>query len=66
MTLHGSEFEGITDVAFGVTSAADVIVVSDTIISAVVPFGLAGTTVDMIVTNRWGNQNGPGVQFSVT
>ena len=48
------------------TSAADVIVVSDTIISAVVPFGLAGTTVDMIVTNRWGNQNGPGVQFSVT
>lgn len=66
VTVTGSEFEAITDLAFGTVSAANVNVDSDVQISAVVPDGLAGATVDIIVTNRWGNQSAVGVEFSVT
>jgi Domain of unknown function (DUF1906)/IPT/TIG domain len=66
VTITGSEFEAVTDVGFGTVNAANVSVDSDTQISAVVPNGLAGTTVDVTATNRWGNQSAGDVQYSVT
>lgn len=66
VTIAGTDFSGATDVGFGNVSAANLSFDSDTQISAVVPSGLAGVTVDVIVSNRWGLQSAPGTQFTGT
>jgi hypothetical protein len=66
VTVTGSDFSGATDVGFGFVSAANVSFDSDVQISAVVPGGLSGLTVDVIVSNRWGLQSNPGMTFSGT
>ncbi|MFJ7250958.1 glycoside hydrolase domain-containing protein [Kitasatospora sp. NPDC098652] len=58
VTLTGSEFDGANDVAFAGTSATNIAVTSDTAIDAQVPFGVSGQ-VDVVVSNRWGNQSPP-------
>jgi hypothetical protein len=63
--VEGSDFDGVTDVAFGTVSAANVAVVSDTHIEAVLSSGFSGV-VDVIVSNRWGLQNPPGTQLEIT
>ena len=50
MTIAGSSFQSGVIVAFGDSSATDVVIVSDTIITAVTPAHPAGT-VDVIATN---------------
>jgi hypothetical protein len=65
ITIIGTEFDGVTDVGFGAVSAANVNVDSDTQIEAVVPNGLAGETIDVIVTNRWSKQSAAGNQVTV-
>lgn len=65
VAIDGSGFEGVIDVAFGGTSAANLSVVSDSHLEAEVPSGIAGT-VDVIVSNRWGIQSAPGTQIDIT
>ena len=66
VTVSGSDFGGASDVGFGGVSAANVSFDSDVSISAVVPGGLSGLTVDVIVSNRWGLQSDPGTTFTGT
>jgi hypothetical protein len=65
VAIDGSDFEGVIDVAFGGASAANLAVVSDSHLEAVVPAGIRGT-VDVVVSNRWGNQSAPGTQIDIT
>lgn len=65
--LTGSGFEAVTDVAFGGTSSPDVGLNEDAAeMSAVIPNGLAGRAVDVIATNRWGNQSAAGIQVTIS
>ena len=63
--MCSSDLVSVTDVGFGSTSASNLVVVSDTKLEAVVPSGLSGQTVTVVVTNRWGNQSSQQVQVSI-
>ena len=65
VTITGTDFIGVTDVSFGSVSAANVTVSSETELSAIVPTGLTGQSVNVAVTNRWGNQSTDSVSVSV-
>jgi YVTN family beta-propeller protein len=54
VTVTGSGFTGATAVHFGATEAASFTVTSDTSLTAVVPAGTAGSTVDVTVTTPQG------------
>ena len=54
VTIAGTGFIDATAVKFGPTDAESFTVVSDTQITAVVPQGTAGTTVNVLVTNPVG------------
>jgi hypothetical protein len=60
VTITGNDFSAPADVAFGSTGAADVVVVSDTEITAVTPAGTG--IVDVVVTTA-GGASAPG-QFA--
>lgn len=63
IAIDGSDFDGVIDVAFGGTSAANLAVTSDSHLEAVVP-GVSGT-VDVVVSNRWGIESAPA-QIDIT
>jgi hypothetical protein len=55
VTLTGTGFLDVTQVKFGSTNATSFSVVSNTKMTAVVPAGKMGDTVDIVVTNHEGN-----------
>lgn len=65
VTIVGTDFIGVTDVGFGNVSAANLTVGSETELQATVPAGLSGQSVNLVVSNRWGNQSTQTVTFSV-
>jgi hypothetical protein len=64
--ISGANFLGITDIAFGTVSAAGMTVVDESTLEAVVPDGLAGKSVPLIVTNRWSLSGETIDPFAVT
>jgi hypothetical protein len=64
-SLEGSDFDGVSDMAFDVVNSPNMTVSDASHIDAVVPNGLAGT-VDVVVSNRWGLQSSPGIPVTIT
>jgi hypothetical protein len=66
VSVTGTELAAVTDLAFGALSAADMAIVADDRLEAVVPGGIEGETVTLVATNRWGNQSADLVEFAVS
>lgn len=65
VTITGKDLTGTTAVAFGTVEATNVVVVSDTEVTADSPTGTEGTTVDVTVTTPLGTSP-TGVTFGYT